>query len=72
MTIYLSCGHVDDRKPLGFTLYMKEEVCDAIDGFSTALSSGQYCSDCAALLIKNCPDEVWTNYDDARFEVFGG
>ena len=67
----ISCGHEDSRKPFGYMLHRREEVCDAVDGFSNAVVSGSYCSLCAAWWLANHPEDTWTDYNEAEREIFG-
>lgn len=69
--IYLSCGHEDLRKPLGWVAYTEEWCCDAIEGYAKAINSGSYCTQCFAALVLQNPEKVWLTNWEAEEAVFG-
>jgi len=59
--VYLTCGHTDSVKELGWDVYIVEH--GGPDG--TELVYGSYCTECFVDYLQNNAENVYLNYNEA-------
>lgn len=58
MTVYHSCGHTDEYRPVsGWPLATKGETCSE-DGYTKCIEYGTVCRDCYIMWITKYPNSI--------------
>ena len=64
--IFLSCGHEDHKKPLGWGIYERDWD---VDGETLVYST--VCTSCFASTVLSKPEDCWLEYNEAWEAIFG-